>query len=186
MKGMLFTELIDFIERHSDIGTAESIIQTANLESSGAYTSVGNYPHHEVMQLVNAATSILNIPQQDLMRLFGQELFTRLYESHPDFFEEAINDAPAFLARVEDHIHSEVRKLYPDSKPPSVCVSEGDGCLLVRYDSHRPFAIVALGLIEGCFEYFDHPVQIRIDGELDTTSSSARFSIVTQTESSVG
>ena len=178
MKGILFTELIDFIERHSDIETAESIIQTADIESLEAYTSVGNYPHQEVLQLVNAATSILNIPQMDLMRLFGQELFSRLYESHPDFFEEAVNDAPAFLARVESHIHSEVMKLYPESKPPSVRVSESDGCLLVKYDSHRPLAIVALGLVEGCFEYFDHPVQIRIHGELDTTSSSARFSVM--------
>lgn len=175
---MLFTELVDFIERHSDLETAESIIQTANLESSAAYTSVGNYPHEEVIQLVNAATSILGIPQQDLMRLFGRELFARLYDSHPQFFEAAVNDAPTFLTRVEDHIHTEVRKLYPDSTPPSVRTSEDDGCLVVSYRSHRPFAIVALGLVEGCFEFFDQPVQIRIEGELDTTSSSARFWII--------
>ena len=177
MKGILFTELIDFIERHSDIETAESIIQAAELKSDGAYTSVGNYSHLEVVQLVNAATAKLGIPQQDLMRLFGQELFSKLYESHPDFFEGAINDAPSFLARVEDHIHVEVAKLYPDSKPPLVRVTEGDGCLVVKYDSYRPFAFVALGLVEGCFDYFHQPVKIRFDDDLDMTSSSARFSI---------
>jgi hypothetical protein len=178
LKGLLFTELIDFIERHSDIETAESIIQAAELESSGAYTAVGNYSHLEAVQLVNAATAKLGIPQKDLMRLFGKELFSRLYESYPAFFEEGMSDAASLLARIEDHIHVEVRKLYTDSKPPSVVVSDGDGGLVVTYKSHRPFAIVAMGLVEGCFEYFRQPVQIRIEGDLDLTSSTARFSIV--------
>ena len=177
MKGMLFTELTEFIERHSDLATAEEIVETANLESSGAYTSVGNYPHEEMLLLVDAATSILGIPQQELMRHFGQELFVRLYESHPDFFEEAIHDAPTFLARVQNHIHDEVVKLYPEARPPKLQVSDGDGCLLVSYDSHRPFALVALGLLEGCFEHFGEPITIRSDRALDTNSTSAQFSV---------
>lgn len=177
MKGMLFTELTDFIERHSDLATAEIIVETANLESSGAYTSVGNYPHEEMLQLIDAATSILGIPQPDLMRNFGRELFIRLYQSHPDFFEDAIPDAPAFLARVQNHIHDEVVKLYPESRPPELRVSEGEDCLRVTYDSHRPFALVALGLLEGCFEHFGQSIKIRCDRALDTSSSSAQFSI---------
>lgn len=177
MKGMLFTELTDFIERHSDLATAEQIVESANLGSGGAYTSVGNYPHQEMLQLVDAATAILGVPQQDLMRQFGRELFIRLYRSHPDFFEDAVQDAPAFVARVQDHIHDEVMKLYPEARPPKLRLSEGDGCLIVTYDSHRPFALVALGLLEGCFEHFGESISIRSDRELDTRSTSARFSI---------
>lgn len=177
MKGMLFTELIDFIERHSDIATAEQIIDEANLETSGAFTAVGNYPHQEMLQLVGSASSVLQSPSRDLMRQFGKELFSRLYESHPEFFEENVNNAPLFLERIQEHIHDEVTKLYPDSNPPSVLVSRDDGFLRVTYESHRPFALVALGLIEGCYEYFGKPVQVQFDDDLDETSSSAQFSI---------
>lgn len=178
MKGIIFTELIDFIERHSDVAIAEQIIEAANLGHFGAYTAVGNYPHQEVMQLVESAASILEIPAQDLMRQFGRELFSILYESHPEFFEDAVVDAPSFLARVQSHIHDEVVKLYPESNPPKVIVTYGGGALLVDYESHRPLALVALGLIEGCYEYFGGPIKVGFDPELDITSSSAQFSIV--------
>ena len=178
MKGMIFTELIDFIERHSDIATAEQVIDEANLETSGAFTAVGNYPHQEVLQLVGSASSILKSPPRDLMRQFGRELFSRLYESHPDFFEANVDNAPLFLERVQQHIHDEVIKLYPDSNPPRVLVAKSDGVLQVTYESHRPFALVALGLIEGCYEYFGRPVEVQFDDNLDETSSNAQFSIL--------
>lgn len=177
MKGMIFTELILFVERHCDIVTAEQIIEEASLENSGAYTAVGNYPHQEVLQLVGAASSVLQCSKRDLMRQFGKELFPRLYESHPDFFAENVDNAPLFLERVQSHIHDEVIKLYPDSSPPKVHVSRKNGFLLVDYESHRPFALVALGLIEGCYEYFGKPVQVQFDDNLDATASKAQFSI---------
>ena len=177
MKGMLFTELIDFIERHSDIVTAEKIIDEANLEGFGAYTAVGNYPHQEMFKLVESASSVLQIAPEKLMRQFGKELFSRLYESHPAFIKKGVDNAPLFLARVQQHIHDEVIKLYPDSNPPKVLVTKGDGVLRVRYESHRPFALVALGLIEGCYEYFGRPVQAEFDSDLGVMSSVAEFSI---------
>ena len=177
MKGMLFTELLDFIDRHCDVTTAEQIIDGAGLESLGAYTAVGNYPHDEMVKLVVSASAVLQLPAQALMRQFGQELFPRLYESHPQFFEEGVNDAPHFLARIQQHIHDEVVKLYSDSNPPTVLVSREPGLLKVNYESHRPFALVALGLVEGCFEYFGKPVAVEFDDDLDATSSTAQFVI---------
>lgn len=177
MKGMLFTELLNFIERHCDMATAEQIIDGANLASQGAYTSVGNYSHEEMIKLVLSASSVLKAPPQALMRKFGQELFSRLYESHPQFFEEGVNDAPEFLARIQQHIHDEVVKLYPESNPPQVTVSKESNLLRVKYESHRPFALVALGLVEGCFDYFGKPVKVEFEDDLDATSSTAQFII---------
>jgi hypothetical protein len=174
---MLFTELIDFIERHSDLVTAEQIIDEAKLAGSGAYTAVGNYPHQEMIQLVESASTILQIAPEELMRQFGKELFSKLYESHPKFFDEGVDNAPLFLARVQQHIHDEVVKLCPESNPPKVLVSKGDRILRVKYQSHRPFALVALGLIEGCYEYFGRPAQVRFCSDLGVTSSVAEFSI---------
>ena len=178
MKGMLFTELIDFIERHTDIATTEQIIDEARIDRLGAYTAVGNYPHEEMLEIVGSASSILKSRPQELMRQFGKELFPKLYESHPQFFEEGVKDAPLFLNRIQEHIHDEVVKLYPESSPPKVLVSEDEARLVVNYESHRPFALVALGLIEGCYEYFDQPVDVQFDGDLGVTSTNAQFSIL--------
>ena len=85
MKGIVFTELVDFVERHTSVPIAELIISEAGLENDGAFTTVGNYPHSEAIKLVISASEHLNTPVADLMRQFGNELFVRLLDSHPQF-----------------------------------------------------------------------------------------------------
>lgn len=164
------------------MATVERIIDEANLESFGAYTSVGNYPHEEMLRLVTSASSIMDIPAEILMRQFGRELFPLLYESHPQFQEAGLTGAPLLLANIQDHIHLEVTKLYPDSNPPVVSVESKEGRLEVKYESHRPFAYVALGLIEGCYEYFGESAEIQFDSELGAISNQARFVITDSPE----
>ena len=59
MKGILFTELLDFVERHAGSVTLENIIQQSNLASGGAYTTVGNYSHEEAVRIVLTAADEL-------------------------------------------------------------------------------------------------------------------------------
>jgi hypothetical protein len=175
VKGLIISELVDFIERHCALDVAEQIIFEADLESGGAVTSVGNYPHAEVIKLVSSAAEILDQPAEDLMREFGKELFAKLRDSHTQFFEAGAEDLFSFLSRVQSHIHLEVRKLYPGSNPPNVsCVTE-DGRLTVIYESHRPFAMVAFGLLEGCCEYFDDAVSVQMVTDPKQAETKAVF-----------
>lgn len=177
MKGIVFTELVDFIERHTTLPVTETIISEADLENEGAFTSVGNYAHSEAIKLVTSASKRLETPAADLMRQFGNELFVRLIDTHPQFLDQETDDAFTFLSKVQDHIHSEVAKLYADSSPPEVHTSMEDGKMIVNYESHRPFAMIAMGLIEGCCAYFDETMVVELQGNPDEASNSATFSV---------
>ena len=177
MKGIIFTELVYFVERHTSTVVSEQIINQADLDTKGAFTSVGNYPHDEALKLVSSAASILETPPEDLMRQFGGELFEHLIASHPEFLPEHVDDAFSFLSVVQSHIHTEVKKLYPESSPPNVSTVVENGKMIVTYDSHRPFAMIAMGLIEGCCAYFDESLTVVTDSDLGATDSSATFII---------
>jgi hypothetical protein len=66
-----------------------------------------------------------------------------------------------FLSRIEDHVHAEVRKLYPDAELPTFETRLSDsGTLEMTYRSRRPFADLALGLIQGCLKHYGEDVSI--------------------------
>lgn len=177
MKGIVFTELVDFVERHTSIPVAESIISEAGLDNDGAFTSVGNYPHAEAIKLVMSASETLDIPPADLMRQFGNELFARLLDTHPQIVGPEASDAFDFLAKVQSHIHVEVAKLYTESSPPVIRTTLQDGEMIVSYSSHRPFAMIAMGLVEGCCAHFDDSFVVELHGGPDENSTSATFSV---------
>ena len=177
MKGIIFTELVDFIERHTSVLVAETVIGDAGLANDGAFTSVGNYPHSEAIKLVMSASEHLDTPIAELMRQFGNELFARLIDAHPQFLDQETDDAFAFLSKVQNHIHTEVAKLYADSSPPVVRTSMEAGRMVVSYESHRPFAMIALGLIEGCCEYFDDSMVVELQGDPSEATNRATFSV---------
>jgi len=174
MKGIIFTELLDFVERHAGSGALEDILERSGLSTGGAYTSVGNYPHGEAVRIVLAASAELGTPAAELMRQFGRELFARFAERYPQFFT-GIGDAPTFLRGIQSHIHDEVVKLYPDASPPRVDASADADTLVLDYSSHRPMAAVALGLIEGCVDYFGQALVVRCEGDVPGADTRARF-----------
>lgn len=54
MKGLVFTELLEYVENNFGFDMADKIIEDSNLENDGAYTQAGNYPFEELIKLVNA------------------------------------------------------------------------------------------------------------------------------------
>ena len=52
MKGMVFTEFLEMVEEKFSPEMAERIIESSELKSSGVYTTVGTYDHHEMITLV--------------------------------------------------------------------------------------------------------------------------------------
>ncbi|MEK0435552.1 MAG: hypothetical protein RL369_1601, partial [Pseudomonadota bacterium] len=52
MKGIVFREFIDMVESQFSLETADAIIQASSLSTHGAYTTVGTYPHQEMVDLV--------------------------------------------------------------------------------------------------------------------------------------
>ena len=154
MKGVIFAELIRFVEQEFSPEIADAMIINARIASEGAYTTVGNYPHQEALAMIGALAELTGEQASVLADTYGYWLSTRFVELYPEMFA-GYSDVKTFLRDVDANHHREVKKLYPDAVPPSV-IAEIDGEeLTVSYASHRPFADVAFGLIRGYIAHFD-------------------------------
>ena len=161
MKGIVFREFLEMLENQFGQEMAEKIIEESDLPSGGAYTSVGTYNHHELIQLVSQLSAASQLAVPELVRAFGKHLFGRFVARYPQFFE-GIGSAFAFLERVDGIVHVEVRKLYPDVELPTFeCSNSAGSELTMIYRSQRPFADLAEGLITGCAEYYGDPIDVR-------------------------
>jgi hypothetical protein len=175
MKGMVFTEFLEMVEDRFSPEVADGIIEACDLPSGGAYTAVGTYDHNEIIQLVMHLSTETGISVPDLLRTFGQHLFGRFIDSYPQFFE-GVESTFEFLENIENYIHVEVRKLYPDADLPSFAYDASEpGCLTMLYQSKRPFAHLAEGLILGCIAYFGETIDVQCDDLSEGQGMRARF-----------
>ncbi len=155
MRGIIFTEFLDFAEEQFGMSLVQSVLDKLLLNSSGAYTAVGNYPYKELETvLVAVVEEAGSISLNDALFAFGKWLAASFQNKYAQFFD-GHSDAITFLSTIDEHIHTEVRKLYPDAVPPSVILKKIDEeQYLLHYNSHRPLALVARGLAVGSVEAF--------------------------------
>jgi len=118
MLGIVFTEFMEMVESKFGYDMVDKLIEQSTSDSNGVYTSVGTYPHTEIVEhVVNLhKESGLEIPL--LLNTFGKYLHGTFVKNYSGFFDSATN-AFDFLESIENYIHVEVRKLYPDAEIPS-------------------------------------------------------------------
>ena len=161
MKGVIFTEFLDFVELQHGYETVDAIIGMAAPASGGVYTAVGSYDFKEMAALLGALSQVANAPAPALLQAFGRHLFKRFAVLYPVFFE-TIHDPLAFIETVEARIHVEVRKLYPGAELPRIQTRRAaNDTLLLSYRSCRPLGHLCLGLIQGCGKHFGTDLQIQ-------------------------
>lgn len=155
MKGMIFTEFLALVAEKWDEDMVDDLIDNCDLPSGGAYTAVGTYDHTEMVALVGELSKRSGVPVPDLLEVYGEHLFGRLAAAYPAFVNKA-DSLIDFLEGVENYIHVEVRKLYPDAELPSFETSRPkDGVLEMIYRSSRHLDDVCHGLIKGAVVYFE-------------------------------
>lgn len=160
MKGIVFTELLEMVEQKFGYQTVESIIQKSELPNNGAYTSIGTYNFSEMGALVHNLHKETNIPIPDLLEVFGAYFFAYLASNYSRFLERA-DTLFNFLDSIHNHIHVEVKKLYPDAELPAFDTIEMTGSKMVMtYTSERKLGDFAKGLISKSAEYFQEKVTI--------------------------
>ena len=52
MRGLVFTEFLDFVESAAGAEMVETMLESCDLESGGAYTTVGIYNHDEILTML--------------------------------------------------------------------------------------------------------------------------------------
>jgi hypothetical protein len=180
MKGMVFTEFLEMVEERFSPEVADRIIETAHLPSGGIYTAVGTYDHAEFLELVRQLSTVTGIAVSELIRTFGKYLFGRFVASYAQFFT-GVDSAFAFLQNIENYIHVEVRKLYPDANLPSFTYeTPAPEWLTMIYQSTRPLADLAEGLILGCIAHFGEQISVAREDLSAGQGTRVCFSLVKQ------
>ncbi|GGJ03435.1 guanylate cyclase [Shewanella hanedai] len=177
MMGMVFTGFIELIEDEFGYETLDALLQSCELDSEGIYTAVGSYNHEELLQLVVKLSEMSSVPVTELVKLFGKKLFVELIGGHPEIASE-MTDSFDLLSKIDSYIHVEVYKLYPQAELPKFsCERLGDNAIRLHYQSNRPFASFAEGLLDGCANHFNEHFEITRTPETKDSETDVIFNI---------
>ena len=172
---MMFTEFLDMVEARHGLAMKDRIIREAALPNDGAYTSVGRYPHEELLRLAGALSNATGIATAELMHGFADTVFALFLRRYRPMIEGA-DSCFAFLEGIERHIHVEVRKLYPDAELPNFDYpSRAAGALVMDYRSPRPMAAFAEGLVRAAIRHYGEPIAMRVEDLSNGAGTAARF-----------
>lgn len=187
MKGIVFREFIDMVENEFSFEVADAIITASELSTDGAYTSVGTYPHTEMVSLVVNLSKETGQPVPALLNHFGRHLFKRFTLIHPQYVHN-YQSAFELLQQLDGNIHVEVKKLYYDAELPSFTFEElPEGSMHFDYRSSRGLADFAEGLIQGCIAHFGQSVTVtRTDLPEDEQGAHTRFTLTRSEDVHVG
>lgn len=160
MKGIVFTLFLEMVDEMFGEEMTEGIIDSCQLPSGGSYTAVGTYQFEEMSQLVTVLSQKTSIEARKLLLTFGKYVFKKFLIYYRGKYENKENSFE-FLKSINDHIHIEVKKLYPDAQLPQFSFTqESNNQMCLIYRSSRPLADFAEGLIHGCFDHYEEKVEL--------------------------
>lgn len=160
MKGMVFTELVEFVEEKFGFDVADSMIEASLLPSKGSYTQAANYSFDELLAIVSKLSEITGIEVPILIETYARHLFGRIVGLYPPM-TKGFTSALPFIAQVDTFIHPAVKKLYPDADLPSFkLVTLSDTELVIDYVSDKSLMSMAVGLMHGAADFFNQKLDI--------------------------
>ncbi|GAB5563736.1 MAG: nitric oxide sensor HnoX [Winogradskyella sp.] len=176
MKGIIFTEFLELVEEKFGLEMVDTIISESNLESDGIYTAIGTYEFSEMLQLITHLSENTDIAVDDLLLVYAEHLFAVLVKSYPTLVEH-YKSPMDLLASIENHIHVEVKKIYPDAELPSFKLEERtDDKMILVYNSERALYMLGKGLMLETFKLFNVPVNIDYE-KINEEGTEVRFFI---------
>ncbi len=183
MKGVIFNLVEEVVTTQFGEQAWDEILDSAGAD--GAYTSLGNYPDVQFAGLIRAMSGRNGRPEREALAWFGRQAMPILAQRYPEFFA-AHRGLRSFLLSLNDVIHAEVRKLYPDADVPVFEFETPAGTnahdpLLIHYRSKRRLCLLAEGFIYGAADCFKEMIKVSqpqcmLDGA-DKCVLSCRFGI---------
>lgn len=176
MKGIVFTEFLDLVEDKFGLEMVDKIINASDLDSEGVYTAVGTYSFSEMLQLLQHLSENTGISIDNLLLVYAEHFFSVIENSYPGLLA-TYNDPIEMISSIENHIHVEVRKIYPDAELPTFEVIEKkEDLLIINYKSSRAMHHFGLGLMNKTFEHFNSTAKIDLE-KIKEDGTEVRFVI---------
>jgi hypothetical protein len=125
---------------------------------------ISNEPYDDAitLRLVGAASEILGLPAETVLKAFGRFwVLETAQKSYGPLMQSSGRNLAEFLVNL-DHLHTRVQLVFPKLLPPRIeCHDVTATTLQLRYFSHRPgLAPFVVGLVEGLGEMFATPAQV--------------------------
>lgn len=160
MKGFVFTEFTSLVEEKFGLEILDQVIEESQLSTQGVYTAVGSYDHQELVTMVKVLSRMKNIPVPELLKIYGEHLFGVFVKKYSNLIS-GMTDMLDFLSNIDNHIHVEVAKLYPDAELPKFSFKRvNKNKLELVYRSKRGMGDFAEGLILGCAKHFEKTITL--------------------------
>lgn len=156
MKGVVFDVLRDMIEEQFGLKGWNKLLAEAG--SDGMYLSSESYDDDEMMKLLNAASEMTKKDLPQLLHDFGEYMIGEFYTRFPVFFDSCAGVID-FLKSVDEIVHVEVRKFYPDANLPKFDYDESGDTLVMIYESPRKLCYLAEGLIAGSATHYKQNIE---------------------------
>ena len=154
MKGFIFTNFIDFVEKSDGLDMVDQMLEECDLASEGVYSAFNSYEFDELVTLLTYVSKKTDISPQILLETFGRFVFPYLIGKH-SYIIEKYSNAIDLIAGIENHIHIEVKKLYEDAELPTFNVVEKkEDSLTIIYTSTRGLTYFAIGLMKETLQFF--------------------------------
>ena len=158
MKGIVFNILERVVTDTHGADTWDTLLDRSG--ASGVYSALGSYPDAELIGLVVAASELTGASPGDVLRWFGTEAIAIFHARYPELFA-GHSHSTALLARLNDVIHPEVRKLYPGAEVPEFDFELGGReSIVIIYRSSKRLCALAEGLIQGTARMYGESVTI--------------------------
>jgi hypothetical protein len=167
MKGFIFTNFLDFVEKSHGLEMVDEMILNTNIASGGVYSAFNSYDYNELITLLTYFSKKTEIKEVVLLEKFGKFVFPYLICKHA-YIAQNYSKPLDFLASIENHIHIEVKKIYNDADLPTFKIkNRTDNKLTLIYKSSRGLTYFAIGLIKESLNHFDVKGSVIIDDSYD-------------------
>lgn len=159
MKGIVFRLFEDFVTEAHGADLWERVLAETELETKEPFVGPGTYPDEDLLALVGTASRVLGVPVPDAVRSFGRFSLAHLVGAVPGL-TDGYHDPRELLLALDGTVHSEVRKLWRDARPPRFeTESPSPELLRLHYESARGLCPLVAGLLDGAIEHYGVPFE---------------------------
>lgn len=163
--GLVNQGLQDFVSSVGGDALWREVRKAAGVETE-MFLSASTYPDAMTFELVDAASRVLEMPTEEVLREFGKHWI--LYTARRGYgaiFDTMGRTLAEFLTNL-DMMHTRLCLSMPELRPPAfVCEPFENGRIRIEYRSERDgFAPMVIGLLEGLAEMYGLEVSVRHTG----------------------
>ena len=161
MHGFIFIEYEKFALTHLTYKVWEEILVENELQDR-QYSPVALYPDTEMQALLRGVSSRTQMPEEELLELFGIHLVPDLMKVYRAYINPEWRTL-ALLEQAEKTIHVSVRKSTAGAAPPILqVVRSGHNEIEIRYVSERKMIELGVGIIKGLAQFFNETDNISV------------------------